>query len=453
MPLDRPAPPVSVPLLTREIGILETLSLARRNALSIVPEAALTEPALSGKAGRRWHMLMDPEALKLVLKDRLDNYPKSVVTKQLLRPGLGESLFISEGSHWRWQRRTAAPAFAPRPVEAMGEVMTEGAERVCDRLDARIGAPANLYDEMVTVTLEVITAVTFSGDAGFDRDRMHRAINAYLDQVGRISLLDVLGAPDWVPRPGRLLRGGQLREMKAQADEAVELRRARGAKDGAPDLLDLLLAAEDPETERRMTTRELRDNLITFVVAGHETTALALSWALYLIGRDPERQARAREEARDVLGARAATAGDLDRLPYIHAVIDEAMRLYPSASLVSRNAVEADRLPNADVAAGDIVMMPIYALHRHHDLWSDPHEFRPERWLDWPRPDRYAYLPFIDGPRICIGARFAMQEAMIVLATLLARYRFTPVPGREPDPVMVITLRPQGGVWLVPERI
>ncbi|SFE45691.1 cytochrome P450 [Roseivivax sediminis] len=452
VPKDVRDTPVAVPLLDHDIGIWETLTLARKNALGIVPEAALEERVISGKAGRRWHMLMDPAAIRIVMKDRLENYPKSVVTKQLLRPGLGDSLFISEGAHWRWQRRAASPAFAPKPVAALGPVMTAAAERTAERVAAQAGGPADLFEEMVTVTLEVITDVTFSGDAGFDRDAMHRAINAYLHQIGRIGLLDVLGAPDWVPRPGRIFGGRQLKAMKRQADRAVELRRAKGPGDGPPDLLDLLLVAEDPESGRQMTTKEMRDNLITFIVAGHETTALALSWAFYLIGRDPERQAHARAEAQAALGDRAATAEDLPELPFIHAILDEAMRLYPPGAFVSRNAVADDELPGASVRKGDLVMIPIYALHRHRKIWSDPDQFVPERWIDAPRPDRYTYLPFIDGPRVCIGARFAMQEAVIVLATLLARFRFTPVEGRDPDPVAVITLRPEGGVWLNVER-
>ncbi|MGA1614447.1 MAG: cytochrome P450, partial [Lutimaribacter sp.] len=217
--------------------------------------------------------------------------------------------------------------------------------------------------------------------------------------------------------------------------------------------LDLLLSAEDPKTGRRMTTEEIRDNLLTFIVAGHETTALTLAWSFYLCAFAPDVQDRARAEAQSVLQGRAATAKDLPNLPYIRQIIDEALRLYPPAGIISRTAQRHDTLCGRQVLPGDTVMVPIYALHRNHLLWENPDQFNPDRFAQRKSIDRYAYLPFGDGPRICIGASFALQEAVIILATLLSRFRFTPVPGRNPDPVMILTLRPQGGVWLMAEPL
>ena len=218
-----------------------------------------------------------------------------------------------------------------------------------------------------------------------------------------------------------------------------------------PDLLDLLLEGEDPKSGRRMTTAELRDNLLTFIVAGHETTALTLGWALYLCAFDQGVQDRARAEAQAVLGARAATAADVARLPYIRRIVDETLRLYPPAAFLSRSALRPDTLAGREVRPGDTIILPVYALHRHHMHWAEPDRFDPERFADPKAIDRFAYLPFGDGPRICIGANFALQEAVIVLATLLARHRFAPVQGKAPRPVMILTLRPEGGVWLTVE--
>ena len=195
-----------------------------------------------------------------------------------------------------------------------------------------------------------------------------------------------------------------------------------------------------------MTRSELRDNLLTFILAGHETTALTLAWALYLCAFDPVVQERAAEEARAALGERAATAADLGALPQTMRIVNEALRLYPSAAFLSRTAQAPDTLCDRQVQPGDTVMLPIYALHRHHLLWDRPDVFDPDRFLA--PPDRYAFLPFGAGPRICIGASFALQEAAIILSTLLARFHFDPIPGREPQPRMILTLRPQGGVWL-----
>ena len=195
-----------------------------------------------------------------------------------------------------------------------------------------------------------------------------------------------------------------------------------------------------------MNRDELRDNLLTFIVAGHETTALTLAWALYLCAFDPDVQDRAATEARAILGDRAAAAADMERLPLIQRIVSEALRLYPPAAFLSRAAQAHDRLCGREVRPGDTVMLPIYALHRHHLLWTNPDAFDPDRFLT--PPDRYAFLPFGAGPRICIGAGFAMQEAVIILATLLSRFRFTAIAGRAPEPRMILTLRPHGGVWL-----
>lgn len=439
--------PVHVPLGTRPLGLWASLGAARRNLLSIIPKIATTQPMVSGRTGVRWHMVMDPEAIRAMLLERLDDYPKSLVTKNLLRPAIGESLFIAEGAHWRWQRRTAAPVFSHRNVMNLAPIMSDAATRACDRIAAAGPRAVNLYDEMVTTTFDVISDVTFSGDSVFDRQGVHGAIDDYIAAAGKVSLFDMLGMPDWVPRPGRLISGKALRQMKAVADRAIDARTDR-VHEGVPDLLDLLMAGEDPETRRKMSVAELRDNLLTFIVAGHETTALSLSWSLYLCAFDQAVQDRARDEAQAVLKGRAATGEDVAQLPFIRQIVDEAMRLYPPAGIISRTAQKADELCGREIRPGDTVMIPIYALHRNALLWDDPDAFRPERFADRKAVPRYAYLPFGDGPRICIGASFAIQEAVIILATLLSRFRFTPVAGRDPEPVMIITLRPEGGVWL-----
>jgi cytochrome P450 len=437
--------PVRVPLATEPLGVWGSLAAGRRNVLELIPEIATHAPIISGRTGKRWHMVMDPQALKRVLRDRLENYPKSLVTKLILGPAIGESLFVAEGAEWHWQRRTAAPVFSHRNVAALGPVMTAAAERACARLVP--GRAANLFDEMVTATFEVIADVTFSSGEGFDRDAVHRAIEQYIGQTAKVSVLDILGAPGWVPRPHRMVTGAAMRQTKRLADRAIETRRAEGPR-LPPDLLDLLLAGEDPESGRKMSTDELRDNLLTFIVAGHETTALTLSWALYLCAFDPGVQAAAREEAQAVLGQRAATVADLAALPLTRRIVDEALRLYPPAAFLSRTAQAPDALCGREIRRGDTVILPIYALHRHRKLWDRPDAFDPARFADPRAVPRFHYLPFGDGPRVCIGASFALQEAVIILATLLARFRFSPVPGRDPKPVMILTLRPEGGVWL-----
>jgi len=442
-----PAQPVKVPLVTRPLGIMETLRTARRNLLEIIPDLCTKQPIVSGKtAFVRWHMVMDPDALKHILKDNLDNYPKSDITKNLLRPAIGDSLFIAEGAHWRWQRRAAAPVFSHRNIAGLAPIMSAAAEAVCSRLEG-VNGQTDMFDEMVQATFEVISNVTFSGSGTMDSDAVHKSINAFIDQSARVSLFDVIGVPTWIPRLSRLRGGNPVADMKAVADRAIERRRAAGAKP-VPDLLDLLLDGMDPETKKQMNAAELRDNLLTFIVAGHETTALTLAWALYLCAFDQGVQDQLRAEAQSVLQGRVAGPDDIGKLSFTEQVIKETLRLYPPAAFMSRTAQGPDELCGREVRRKDTVMLPIYALHRNALLWDDPDSFKPERFGPDARYERFAYLPFGDGPRVCIGAHFAMVEAQIILATLISRYRFERIKDVDPKPQLVLTLRPAGGVKL-----
>lgn len=443
----RPDLPVRVRLATEPMGVWASFRAARRNILEIVPELATRQPMVSGRTVIRWHMVMDPGAARRVLKDRLDDYPKSDVTKNILEPAIGQSLFIAEGAHWRWQRRAAAPVFTMRNVNALAPIMARAAGDSADRLDGQTGRAVDLFREMLATTFAVIADVTFSEGGGVDRGAVHAAIDEYIARSARVSFLDVLGVPTWVPRPNRMLTTGGIRDTRAMADATIDTRRETGPND-PPDLLDMMMAGVDPETRRSMNTAELRDNLLTFIVAGHETTALTLAWALYLLAFDEGAQERLREEARAVLGGRVAGAEDVPRLTFTEQVIKETLRLYPPAAFLSRTARAADTLCGRAVRPGDTVMLPVYAMHRNHLLWPDPDRFDPDRFAPGRTHDRYAWLPFGDGPRICIGAGFAMTEAAIILATLVSRFRFERIPGRDPDPVLILTLRPDGGVWL-----
>ena len=446
--------PVAARLPHHPMNLFQSYQSARRNILEIIPQDALHMPILSGRTGpQRWHMVMDPAAIRRVLLEAVDQYPKSDATKNILRPAIGESLFVAEGDHWRWQRRAAAPAFSARNVTALTPVMTRAAEAACARIAATRGRRAiNMVDEMVATTFDVIADVTLSDPDGIDRAEVSRALDAYIDRAARVSVLDVIGAPDWVPRPGRQAAVQDLAHMQSAMDRAISARQT-SAKGDRLDLLDLLLGAADPETGRQMNVGELRENLLTFIVAGHETTALSLAWALYLCAFDPAVQDAACTEARGVLDGRAATAEDVANLPLVRRIIQETLRLYPPGGFLSRTARAEDQLAGARIGEGDTVMIPVYGLHRHRQLWRDPDAFRPDRWAGKQAVDRYQYLPFGDGPRICIGASFAMQEAVVILATLLSRFRFRSVRGRDPYPVMILTLRPEGGVWLEVERV
>ena len=445
--------PPKVEVATRPLSIPEVVRKARRNVLEILPALAFRQPMVTGVTVKRWHMVMDPGALENVLKDKVDAYPKSPVTKRLLEPAIGDSLFNADGAHWRWQRRAAAPVFAHRHLMALAPVMTAAAERSAARVGAEMAARGGVeaYEQMIAATFDVICDVALSGRETLDRDAVSRAITGYIETVGRVSLLDVLAVPTWVPRPAALFRRRPSGDMRRMMDGVIA---GRAGEPNREDLLDLMRFAEDPETGRKMTASELRDNMLAFIVAGHETTALALSWALYLLAIDPASQERGREEARAAIGDGPAEAAHLPSLGFIEQILKEALRLYPPAAFLARIALDHDRMCGRPILPGDIVMLPIYALHRHEAFWDDPDAFDPDRFsLEAEKGrSRFQYLPFGAGPRICIGMSFALMEAKLILATLLARYRFTPA-GPAPSPAMNLTLRPHGGVNLRAEAL
>lgn len=444
--------PPTIPPPDRPLGMLASVRAARRNVLGIIPDIAYAQPIVTGSTGpARWHMVQGPEGLRRIFLDNVENYPKSEIMIRMLRSAVGSSLFTSEGAEWRWQRRAIAPVFTARNVGALAPLMTATAERAASRIARRAG-PVEMVREMLSATFDVICEVALSGREHFDARLYGAAITRYFQTVGRASLLDFLDLPPWVPRPGEILGRGAVRTMHRMVAAAIRTRRAQGPS-ATEDLLDYMIRAEDPETGRKMSRQDLLHNMQFFIVAGHETTALALSWALYLLANDPVAQARAREEAGAALGARAAGAADLEAMPFGRAVLEEAMRLYPPVGMLARNALRQDRLYDREVRPNDTVFVNIYALHRHRRLWQAPEAFDPERFAPGASPpDRYAYLPFGAGPRVCVGANFAMMQAQIILATLLARFSFAPI-GPGPTPVMHMTVRPDPGVTLRATRV
>jgi len=455
MPLDRdrdPALPVTVDAPSRPLGLWASYRTARRNVLELIPEQAYREPILSGGRGAGWIMIQDPPWIEHVLKTREPDYPKSPVAKRIMRPREGENLLTLEGADWRWQHRAMTPMFQRRAIEAQAPAMSRAAGAAADRIAAGSGGPVDVYPEMVAATCDVICDVALSGREALDRQAITDGITAFIRDVARVSILDILGAPQWVPRPGRLLNRSGAR-IDAMMDAIIARRRARGPSEPM-DLLDHLLAAEDPETGQRMSDVELRNNLLAFIAAGHETTALALTWALYLLAHDTATggsvQARAAAEARAALGDRAAGAGDLPALGLVRQVVNEALRLYPPAGFMTRSARAEDEIAGRPVRPGTTVILPVYALHRHALLWDRPDAFDPDRFSAEAAKgrDRYAFLPFGAGPRVCLGQQFALIEAQIILATLLARLDFRLPEGFRPDPRMWFTLRPGTGMPL-----
>ena len=434
---------------TTPMGRFESLRAAQKNLLGIIPSICYAQPMITGRMGSRWHMVQDPVALKRIFLDNAQNYPKAEAMLRMVRPAVGNSLFTAEGADWRWQRRTVAPVFTHRNVVALTPVMTATAERAAQRLtDA---GPQEMVGQMLTATFDVICDVALSGRDHFDAQVYGDAILRYFETAGKASLLDFLQLPHWIPRPGAIIGRDSVRTMHSMVGKAIEDRRRAGST-GADDLLDHMLSAKDPDSGRQMTHRDVLHNMQFFIVAGHETTALALAWALYLLSTHPELQDHAAAEAQQVLGTRAATFEDLESLPYCHQVLDEAMRLYPPVGMVARTAIDHDIVSGREVRPGEILFLIIYALHRHDMWWDRPNDFDPDNFTPEKvrRRHKYLHIPFGAGPRVCVGANFAMMQAQIILATLLARFRFERDDRPPPTPVMSMTVRPEGGVWLKP---
>lgn len=431
-------------------GLLQMIA----NPLYVWPKAMYENPYHGVKwIGRTFHYLRKPEHMKAVFLDHADIFKKSQFQKKLVGPALGEGLLTSEGEHWKFQRRAASPAFRIDALRALVPAFSHSAQETIERIKAMpAGQTVDVMQEMQHATLDVIVETILGGaDPEFGYDRMARIVSDYIETMGKPDMLDMFGTPNWVPRPW----GGKGRrravELQKSAVNAINRRRASGAE--RKDLLGLLLAARDPETSRGLSDIELRDNVVTFIGAGHETTALTLTFSLYLIANAPEVQERLLREVLDVCGDKPIDAAMVEDLVYHEQVVKEAMRLYPPVAIIDRVATQDIDIGDALIKKGDFTFSLIYIMHRHKLLWENPERFDPERFSpeNARKLHRFQYMPFGAGPRICIGMKFAYMEAVAMLATLVRDLRWLPNAAHKVEPNIRITLRPEGGMPLYAE--
>ena len=407
--------------------------------------------------GKRIYFVNDAEYVKRILLDNLANYPKSVTYRNNLRPFLGDGLLISEGDFWKRQRRLAQPAFHLRRLKALATTMADCAARMAQGWEH--GKVIDVTPAMNAVTMEIVAKTLFGADVTRDIGTVAAAMTVLGEETGRIRPTAFFELPEFVTRP----RGKKFAEAVATLDAIVnrivaqrraEMDQGAAARD---DLLSMLLEARDEESGQGMTDRQLRDELVTLFLAGHETTAISLAWTFHLLAQNPQAEAKLHTEVDAVLGtgsaARAApTFDDLERLPYARMVAEESMRLYPPAYVFSRRAVADDQLGPWHMPAGAHIVISPYALHRRPDYWTEPDTFNPERFApnasgkDAAGRPKHAYLPFGGGPRICIGNSFAMMEHAIVLAAAVRHWRLESIPGHIVRTEPRITLRPRGGL-------
>ena len=449
-----PPAPKPQPRPLGPVGLIRTL---RRNPLECWATQYFERPIVAGGLPIGHVLLVhEPHAIRHILLDNAPNYRKDRLQRRVLSAGLNEGLLSAEGEQWRLQRRVLAPLFARKTVMEFTSAMMDAADVLINRwsgLEDRV--TIDVAAEMARVTLDVVERTIFSDGFGSEAEDIRIAMATYFNTIGKISPLDVLGVPDFVPRLGRLRVRSTLRFFEAEIDRVISIRhRILAAQpDRAPsDLLTRLLEALDIKTEDHITEPEVRSNILTFIAAGHETTANSLSWALFLLSQSREWCERVQAEAdREFIGP---IAGIADRLVETRAVIEEAIRLYPPIAAISRVALDFDDLNGERVRPGSLLVISPYVLHRHRLLWDRPNVFDPRRFLGSARTaiDRFAYLPFGVGPRKCIGSAFALQEATLVLAAIAKHFSFQLKPGHRVWPTLQVTLRPANGLPMIIRR-
>ena len=402
-----------------------------------------------------WHgehyltLCVAPDAVERVLQANWSNYPKGFFYKRL-SVFTGQGLFTSEGELWLRQRRLAQPAFHRARVAELAPLMSRTVSEMCQRW-ARETAdePFDVAAEMMTLTLQIAGRALFGADlSGQSAQRFHHLMNAAMLHVEH--RFNPLSLPEAVPTP----RNRRFGRVKAELDAwilQIAARRRQSSTEGerADDLLQLLIEARDEQTGEPMSDRQLADEVITLLVAGHETTADALAWAFALLARTPDARARLEAEAR-ALNGRLPTYDDLAKLPYARMVFEETLRLYPPIWALARQAKGDDEIGGYQIKAGGDVVVPPFLTHRHPEFWPHPERFEPQRFAPGQSETRpkFSYYPFGGGPRLCVGQGFALMEGQIALAVIASRFRLELAAGQTLEMHPSLALRPRGGLWM-----
>ena len=447
-----PAPSLVPPYITpptRPLNSLTFVTRFLRNPLLVIPQSVYEKDLVTydrGSVPFAW--VTEPGLIKTILLDEHEKFDKRVQTR-VLGPLLGKGILTSEGPEWKWQRQTSAPMFRRHELSTFVPMFVQAARQLLDRWRrSPAGSRQQIERDMTRATFDVVCATLLpSGDAS-----VGATVEASTDRFQKSGkwhrLYVIANAPGWLPQPGRRATQGAVHTLRSVV--AALVRERRQASNGPDDLMHRLMSARDPETGAPMNDEQLIDNLLTFYLAGHETTAMALTWTLYLLARSPEWTSTLKSEVGRVTGGGPIAAEHIDKLVLTQQVLKESMRVFPPVPLLSRQAVADVTIGAHAIKAGTSIVMPIYAIHRHRKHWHEPNLFDPTRFA--PKNEasisRYQYLPFGAGPRICIGLAFAMIEATAMLATMLQAARFETADDRAPVPIARVTLHPKGGMPL-----
>jgi cytochrome P450 len=448
-------PPAPVPR-TVPPSRLEIIRTVMRNPLELWGVPSYTLPWIKTRFFKERTLIVnDPGLIRHVLVDNASNYEMSEIRQLILRPILRDGLLTAEGPVWKRSRKAMAPVFTPRHSRGFAGQMLAKSEEYAEKY-ATVGTGGAVHDisvDMTELAYSLLSETLFSGQIVTESNNFSDDVDNLLHRMGRVDPMDLLRAPPWVPRLTRI--GGRKvleKFRKIVADTMRERqKRMREMPDDVPeDFLTLLLQLEGPNG---LSLDEIEDNILTFIGAGHETTARALAWTLYCVAHSPHVREAMEKEIDRVLATGAEPVEWLELMPWVRASFEEALRLYPPAPSLNRAAIADDKWTSPtgesiEIEAGVTILVMPWTLHRHELYWEKPRAFMPERFLPENRGKigRFQYLPFGAGPRTCIGATFAMQEAMIALAVLMKRYRFDALPGTKIWPVQKLTTQPQDGM-------
>lgn len=447
-------PPAPIPRTTPP-SRLEIIKVVFRNPLELWGQPSYTLPYFQVKFfGQLTTIANHPGLIKHVLVDNAARYGMQPIRQMVLRPILRDGLLTAEGDVWKRSRKAMAPVFTPRHARGFAGQMLKKSEEFAARYakPARDGSEVNIATGMTELTYEILAETLFSGNIATGTDGFADKVDSLLHGMGRIDPMDLLLAPAWVPRVTRILGRKALSGFRGIVSDTMDARKAEIAA-GKPvpnDFLTLLLKLEGPDG---LTRDEIEDNILTFIGAGHETTARALAWTLYCVAESPQFRALMEAEIDRVTAEGAEPVEWLDRMPHVRAAFEEGLRLYPPAPSINRAPLEDDHWTDEHgktitLPKGESVLVMPWTLHRHTLYWDKPRHFMPERFLPENREKihRFQYLPFGAGPRVCIGATFALQEAVIALAVLMKRYRFDVTAATRPWPVQRLTTQPLNGI-------
>jgi len=436
-------------------GPLKLLWMLRKDLLSIWPTSAYQEEFFGGPVmNQHMYVANSPATVEHVLVKNNDNYErKSPYMRKALEPLLGDGLFVSDGALWRERRRLEQPAFHPSHFQTYGNIMADVVADTCDRWKKEhIDKEVMILPEMAWLTAEIISQSMFDYPLGLNKAK--QIVEGFADFQASVEQFDLsafFGWPKWLPNmPQRRRVSHNAGKIHVIVEDIIAMGNAGKLRNNT--LLSQLLAVQDSESSiTRMSSEQIRNEAVVILMAGHETTANSLAWAIYLISQYPHVEEKLLEELKIVLNGRPARYEDISSLKYTRAIFEEAMRLYPPVPVLSRVALEEETICDRNVPKDSIMLVIPWLLHRHELLWHKPNHFIPERFMDgWPhKHDKCAYVPFSAGPRFCLGAAFGLMEATICLASIMQNFSLSMSPRFTPGYECRLTLRPSNGLPMV----